>query len=60
MAEMASSGLRDHDSLDGASNYVIWKERMSCLLDEYFLKVYVDIVVVEPIDPYQLRSTREK
>jgi len=53
---MATSGLRDHDRLDGASNYVIWKVRMSCLLDENFLKVYVDKVVAEPIDPDQLKK----
>lgn len=53
---MAASGLRDQDRLDGASNYVIWKARMSCLLDEHFLKVYVDSVVVEPADPDPLKK----
>ena len=56
MAEMATSGLRDQDRLDGASNYVIWKATMSCLLDEHFLKVYVDNVVAEPADPNQLKK----
>jgi len=53
LAQMAANGLRDEDQLDGASNYVIWKGRMSSLLDEHFLKVYVDSVVVEPanLDP---------
>ena len=50
MADMATSGLRDYDSLDGASNYIIWKVRMSFLLDEHALKTYIDIVVVEPAD----------
>jgi len=53
---MATSGLRDQDRLDGASNYVIWKARISCLLDERFLKVYVNSVVFEPTDPDQLNK----
>ena len=50
---MATNGLRYHDRLDGASNYVIWKARMSCLMDEHFLMIYIDRVVVEPanLDP---------
>jgi len=53
MSEMATSGLRDQDRLDVASNYVIWKARMSCLLDEHFLKIYVDsvVVVLADLDP---------
>lgn len=43
---MTSVGLRDHDRLDGASNYIIWKARMSFLLNEYGLKAYIDVVVV--------------
>jgi len=60
MVETVASGLIDQDRLDGASNYVIWKARMSCLLDEHFLKAYVDSVVAEPADLDPLRSTREK
>jgi len=44
--------------LDGASNYVIWKARMSCLLDEHFLKAYVDSVVVVLTDPDPLKKYR--
>jgi len=43
---MATSGLRDQDRLDGVSNYAIWKARMTFLLDEHALKMYVDNVVV--------------
>ena len=43
--EMASARLRDQDRLDGASNYVIWKARISCLLVEHDLKAYVNSVV---------------
>ena len=53
---MAASGMRDQDRLDGASNYVIWKARMSCLLDEHFLKVYVDNRVAKPVDPDPLKK----
>jgi len=57
--------LRDRDWLDGASNYVIWKERMLGLLDEHFLKIYVDIVIAEPtdLDPlkkYKVEMTKTK
>lgn len=45
---MATIGLRDQDKLDGASNYVIWKARMSFLLDEFGLKMYIDVVVAVP------------
>lgn len=56
LEEMAASGLRDQDRLDGASNYVIWKARISCFLDEHFLKVYIDNVVAKPTDPNQLKK----
>jgi len=48
---METNGLRDHDRLDGASNYVIWKARMTFFLDEHALKTYVDSVVVVLADP---------
>ena len=47
---MATAGLRDQDRLDGVSNYVIWKARMSFLIDEYGLKAYIDNVVAIPQD----------
>lgn len=53
---MAANGLRDQDRLEGASNYVIWKARISCLLDEHDLKAYVDIVVVVPVDADPLKK----
>jgi len=57
---MASSGLRDQHRLDGTSNYVIWKARMSCLLDEHFLKDYVDSVVVVPADLDPLKQYKRE
>lgn len=53
---MAANGLRDQDQLDGASNYVIWKAMISCLLDEHDLKAYVDSVVVVPTDIDPLKN----
>jgi len=58
MAEIATSGLRDQGRLDEASNYVIWKARMSFLLDEHALKTYVDSVVVVPTDANLLKKYR--
>jgi len=54
--ELASTRLRDQDQLDGASNYVIWKARISCLLDEHDLKTYVNSVVVVPADADPLKK----
>lgn len=56
MANKAANGLRDQDRLAGASNYVIWKSRMSCLLYEHFLNIYVDSVVAELVDPDPLKK----
>lgn len=42
--------MGNQDWFDGTSNFVIWKARMLRLLDEHFLKIYVDNVVVEPMD----------
>ena len=51
---MATHGLRDQDWLEGSSNYVIWKERIQFLLDEFDLKTFVANVVVVPKNPDQL------
>ena len=55
-----TSGLRDQDMLDGASNYVIWKARMSFLLDEYGLKAYIDVVVAVPSDADQQKKYKKE
>ena len=57
---MAPARLRDHDQLDGASNYVIWKARISFLLDEYGLKANIDNVVVVPMDLDQLKKYKKE
>jgi hypothetical protein len=50
---MASTSLRVEDRLDGASNFLSWKERVTLALKEYDLWEIVDKVVVPPN-----RSTR--
>ena len=62
---MATSGLRDQDRLDGASHYVIWKARMSFLLDEHVLKAYVNNVVAvlanaDPLKKYISEMAKAK
>ena len=44
--------------MEEASNYVIWKARMSFLLNEHALKTYVDSVVAVPADPDLLKKYR--
>ena len=54
---MASASLRDQDRLDGASNFGVWKARISLLLEENGIKDYVTSVVVVPIK-HNLQHTR--
>ena len=56
---MAASGLRDQDRLEGASNYVIWKARISFLLDEHDLKHFIDSAHAEPVDATPLRAFKK-
>jgi len=56
LVEMAANGLRDQDRLDEASNYVIWKAKINCLLDEHNLKACVDSVVAESTDADPLKK----
>ena len=54
--ETATSGLRDQDRLDWASNYAIWKARMSFFLDDHAFKMYVDNVVAVLADADPLKK----
>ena len=56
---MAATGLRDHDRLEGVSNYVIWNARISILLDEHDLKAFIDNVVAVPADPDPLKAYKK-
>lgn len=55
---MATNGLQDQDRLEGASSYVLWKARISCLLDEHDLKTYVNSVVAILVDPDLLKKLK--
>lgn len=59
-AEIELAGLRDQGWLDEASNYMIWKARISYVLDEYNLKAYINGVVVVPKDAIRLNPTRRR
>lgn len=53
------SGLRDQDWLEGASNYVIWKARISFLLDEHELKAFINSAVDELVVAAPLRAFKK-
>lgn len=57
---MATVGHRDQDRLEGVSNYVIWKVRISFLLDEYGMKAYIENVVALPQDADHLKEYRKE
>ena len=52
---MATTGLGDQDRLEGSSNHIIRKARMSFLLDEHALKSYPENIEAEPTDEIQLK-----
>ena len=56
---MATSGLRDKDRLEGASNYVIWKAKTSFLLDEHDLKHSVDSAQAKLVDAAPIRAFKK-
>ncbi|KAH9321246.1 hypothetical protein KI387_015885, partial [Taxus chinensis] len=53
-------GLRDQDRLDGASNFGVWKARLSLLLEENGIKDYVTTVVTVPTDATQLAAYKKE
>jgi hypothetical protein len=57
---MASTSLRVEDRLDGASNFLSWKARVTLALKEYDLWELVDKVVVPPTDPTTLAAHEKK
>lgn len=46
--------------MDDSSNHVIWKAKISCLLDEYDLKAYISNVVAVSTDPGQLKAYKKE
>jgi hypothetical protein len=57
---MATTSLRFEDRLDGASNFLSWKARVTFLLKEYDLWEIVDKVVPSLIDPQALEAHKKK
>ena len=51
--------MRDQDRLERASNYVIWQERIKCLLDEHDFKLFIEGVVAIPIDADSLKEYKK-
>jgi len=51
---MVETPLIVEDKMDGASNFLSWKERVKLVLKEYDLWELFDKVVVPPIDPEAL------
>lgn len=48
--EMAMNGLRDHERLDGASDFVIWNATILTILDKHRIKDHALKVVVVLVD----------
>ena len=47
---MALASFRDQDRLDGASNFSLWKARLSLLLEKNGIKDYATIDLAVPTD----------
>ena len=45
--------------MEGAFNYVIWKARISFLLDEHDLNHFIDSAQAEPVDAAPLRTFKK-
>jgi len=48
---MAMNGVRDHDRLDEASNFIVWKPRILSILDKNRVKQFALRTIAIPIDP---------
>jgi hypothetical protein len=57
---MEKTLLRFEDTLDGASNYLSWKERVTLAFKKYDLWELVDKVVTPLIDPTALEAHNKK
>ena len=57
---MTTTSLRVEERLDGASNFLSWKARVTFLLKEYDLWEIVDKVVPPPTDPLALETHEKK
>ena len=48
---MALHRVRDHDRLDGASNFIVWKARILSVLDRNCVKHFALKTIAVPVDP---------
>ena len=48
---MEMNGLRDQDTLDKASNFVIWKAKILSVLDRHRIKAFALRTVAILVDP---------
>jgi hypothetical protein len=53
---MAATGLRFEDRLEGASNFVPWKARVTLILMENGLWDFANTIVTPPTDPKDLAA----
>jgi hypothetical protein len=51
---MAATGLRFEDRLEGASNFIPWKARVTLVLMENGLWEFANTIVTPPTDPKDL------
>jgi hypothetical protein len=57
---METTPLRVEEILDGTSNFLSWKERVTLALKEYDLWELVEKVIDPPIDPAYLQFTKRR
>jgi hypothetical protein len=57
---MELTPLRVEDKLDGESNFLSWKARVTLALKEYDLWDFVEKLVTPPIDPTTLEAHNKK
>jgi hypothetical protein len=57
---MASNSLRFEDRLDGASNFLSWKVRVTLLLEENDLWDIFKNIGTPPIDPSTVGSSQQE
>jgi hypothetical protein len=57
---MASTSLRVKDKLDGASNFLSWKERVNLVWKEYDLWELVEKAIVPSIDMVAMEYHEKK
>ena len=56
---MAPHGLRDHDRLEGLSNFSVWKARILIVLEAYGLRDHAEQTLATPTDADLLWKHKE-